>query len=137
MRSLKARVKRLEAKRKAEQKKACIPSQDEYLDAMFRQRTRRLYNAKLKLYRMLGREDELWNRLSEFDKKTIENDTFELRARDEGIEQRWRQVHGPSDEETAACAEDAHRRWRARVEQWKKSVSLEGTRWLAEREAKQ
>jgi len=50
----------------------------------------------------LGCEDRLRQKLSDYDRKTIENDTPELAARDENVIERYRKAYGPSDEEIAA-----------------------------------
>lgn len=109
MRSLEARLSRLEKKRKAKSNRA--PSLAEYLDASFRQRTRRLYSAKS---RLMG-EDRVRRNLSERDQNFLSNDTPEQREKDADVEERWERVHGPSAEETAAHAEDGLRELRSLV----------------------
>jgi hypothetical protein len=131
MRSLEARLSRLEKQRQAKKHRALSPN--EYWPVQSRQQVRRLYNAELKLYRMTDKgEDRLWNSLSDWDREMLENDTPEQQARDEEIEERWRQVHGPSDEEIAAHAEECRRKLRAMkpvAEEFPEAIRQEVIRW--------
>lgn len=103
MRSLELRLRRLEDR--AKRRNARVPSVHEFLDADARQRTRNLYSAKRKLYRITGRdEDELWESLSDFGRETLESDTEEQRRKDEDIEERSRGVHGSGEAEITADA---------------------------------
>jgi hypothetical protein len=71
MRSLEARLSRLEKQRQAKKHRALPPN--EYWPAQSRQQVRRLYNAALKLYRMTDKvEERLWNSLSDWDRELIE-----------------------------------------------------------------
>jgi hypothetical protein len=58
-------------------------------------------------------EDRLWNDLSESRRRFLEEDTPESRARDEDTIKRWSQIHGPSDEEIAARAEEVRQKLRS------------------------
>ncbi len=69
-----------------------------------------LYNAKLRLYRKMdGGEDKLWESLSEWDRNLFENDTPEQQAKDEDVEEMWRRVHGPSDDNSSHANAARHR----------------------------
>lgn len=103
MRSLEARLSRLEERAKRKNNRA--PTQHEFLEANARQRVRRAYNAKLRLYRNIdGGENRLWESLSERSRNVLETDTPDQRRKDEDVEERWRRVHGPSDSGHANAA---------------------------------
>jgi hypothetical protein len=87
MRSLEARLSRLEKKRKA--KKHRVPTLAEYLDVLSRYLARNSYTAFSKL---IG-EEWSWNRLKESQRKLLEGDTPELAARDKDVMQRSEGVH--------------------------------------------
>ena len=101
MRSLEARLSRIEKKRRAAQKKASISTLQEYQEARFRHRIRRADKVRLRMFQIMGREDEFWNELSESDRKLVE-DPPEVVARDEDIGERGRRVYSPDDEEDRA-----------------------------------
>lgn len=99
MRSLEVRLRRLEER--AKQRNNYASSQHEFLEANARQQVRRVYNAKLRPYRNTdGGENRLWDKLSESDREVLEKDTKEQRRKDEGVEERWRRVHGATEETT-------------------------------------
>lgn len=85
------RLRRLEERFR--KKKTGAPTRAEFDDAAFRDRVKNVYSAKLKLYRMSGREDELWDSLSDHDRETLENDTPEQRAKDADVMRRSEGVH--------------------------------------------
>ena len=111
MHSLEARLSRLEERAKRRNNRA--PSLAEYLDASFRQRTRCLYNAKLRLYRnMDGGEEKLRQQLSDHDRDTLESDTEEQREKDVDVLRRYERAHGTAAG-TAGHATAARLRLRA------------------------
>ena len=86
MRSLEARLSRLEKKRKAKNTRA--PALQEYLDVLHRHRVRNLHSAFSKL------DPDLPGRmLSEHELAIIEDDSEEQRARDEDVRRRSEGVH--------------------------------------------
>lgn len=101
VRGLELRLKRLEQRRK---KSNQAPTRAEFDDAAFRDRVSNVYSAKLKLYRMSGREDELWQKLSDYDRRVLENDTPEQRALDEDVVRRYEKANGIGEEKTADYA---------------------------------
>ncbi len=110
MRSLEARLSRLEKK----QKKASIPTEREYLDARYRQRRRHCAVLKVRIFG----DDEGWE-LKESDRKIVETPP-EVIARDEAIIERWEQIHGPTKEERARRAEEVRQKFEARAEEIQK-----------------
>lgn len=112
----KRRIRRFEDRFRKE--RAGAPSRHVYDDADFRSRVRNGYNAGLKLYRMSGREKELWESLSEWDPNMLANDTQNLRRQDTDVIERYEKVNGPGRAETASHAARAKMRLRsvARVE---------------------
>jgi hypothetical protein len=83
VRSLEARVKRLEKKRRI----ADTPSRRAYDDASFRNIGRYAYSAKLKLFRIAGQdEDDLWEFLSERERRCLEKDTPEVASKGQGCD---------------------------------------------------
>lgn len=97
MRSLEVRLKRLEERFRKKSNR--VPTQHEYLDASFRQRTRRLHSAFSKL------DPDLPSRmLSETELSMLRDDTEEQRRKDEDVEERWQRVHGSPDDSGKANA---------------------------------
>lgn len=93
-------MSRLEARAKQRSNRA--PTRTEYDDAAFRDRVRNVYSAKLKLYGP-GRENELWQKLSDYDRETLENDTPEQRAKDEDVIRRSEGVHWQESSHAASA----------------------------------
>lgn len=102
VRSLELRLKRLEDRAKRRNNR--VPSVHEFLDAAFRQRTRNIYSAKLRLYRTAGREEDLWQNLSDHGRETLESGTEEQREKDADVIERSRGVHGSGEAETITHA---------------------------------
>lgn len=93
-----------------------MPSLQEYLDVLPRKWARNRYSVRLKACRIAGWDEErAWNKLRESEHRILENDTPELRAKDEDIIRRSRGVHCPTAEVTAAHAEDVRRKLRSMV----------------------
>ena len=100
MGGLEDRLRRLEAH--AERKN--VPAWTEYWPAAQRERARNLDSAFRKLADN-GSGDP--RPLSEEDPRLLANDTEEQKAKDADVIRRYKEVHGPSDEEIAAYAERA------------------------------
>jgi hypothetical protein len=50
---------------------------------------------------LVRREDELWQKLSDRDRETLENGAEKQQKKDAEVMERWRRVHGPSKYVTA------------------------------------
>ena len=101
-RGLQSRVRTLEDRLRKKRTRA--PTRVECDDAAFHDRMRNVYSAKLKLYRMSGREDELWQKFSDYDRRVLENDPPEQRALDEDVMRRYEKTNGIGKEKTADYA---------------------------------
>jgi hypothetical protein len=53
---------------------------------------------------LVRREDELWQKFSDRDRETLENDTEKQQKKYAEVMERWRRVHGPSEDVTVGHA---------------------------------
>jgi hypothetical protein len=62
---------------------------------------------------LIRREDEFCQKLSDRDRETLENDTEKQQKKDAEVMERWRRVHGPSEDVTAGHAAQCKARLKA------------------------